>query len=310
MTASKRAVLLVAHGSPETVADVPEFMRLVTGGRMLPGGLVEEVQHRYAQIGRSPLLEITLRQAELLESEIGLPVYVGMRNWKPLIAETIEKMAGDGVEQAVVICLAPQNSITSVGLYRKAVQSAVTETNIEIQFVDSWHAHPDLIAAFSEKLRAAWKRAGVETGRGIPVIFTAHSVPVRTIEQGDPYEAQARATAELAAERVPELAGSELKFAFQSQGMAREPWVGPTVEQTILELKQNGHSGVLIQPIGFLCDHIEVLYDIDIVFKNFAQQNGMNLWRTESLNDSPRLTAALAGLVRSASRWSRLQACV
>lgn len=323
MTGSKSAVLLLAHGSPETPTDVPEFMALVTSGRPLSAEVIEEVKERYARIGRSPLLEITMRQAELLQSAIGLPVFVGMRNWKPLIAETVKKMAAAGVVDAIAICLAPQNSRTSVGLYRKAVLSALAETdrirsrpvpalarvaqasppvlgtNIEIHFVESWHDHPELIRAFSEKLATAWQAACKETGERVPVIFTAHSVPTRTVEEGDPYEKQARETADLIAKRLPELAGVERRFAFQSPGMASGPWLGPTVEETILNLKRAGHSSVLVQPIGFLCDHVEVLYDIDIVFRNFAQQNGMRLWRTESLNDSPALTAALAEVARS-----------
>lgn len=299
-TKSKSAVLLLAHGSPETPADVPEFMALVTGGRPLSAEVIEEVKERYARIGRSPLLAITMRQAELLQSAIGLPVFVGMRNWKPLIAETVKQMSAAGVEEAIAICLAPQNSRTSVGLYRKAVLSAAGGTNIKIQFVESWHDHPQLISAFSEKLAIAWRRACKEAGGRVPIIFTAHSVPTRTVEEGDPYEKQARETAELIAQRLPELSGTERRFAFQSQGMASGPWLGPTVEETILNLKRAGHSSVLVQPNGFLCDHVEVLYDIDIVFKNFAHENGMKLWRTESLNDSSALTAALADVARSA----------
>jgi ferrochelatase len=296
---SKEAVLLLAHGSPETAADVPEFMRLVTGGRQLPQPVIEEVRRRYALIGQSPLLRITLRQAELLALKLGSRVYVGMRNWKPFIAETVQKMAADGVERAAVICLAPQNSRTSVGLYRKALLSAISSTNISVEFVESWHDHPELFHAFAERLKAAWTAASETSGQKLPVLFTAHSVPTRTIEQGDPYEAQARDTAQLVAKQMPKLAATNVKFAFQSQGMALEPWLGPTVEETILELKRAGHSGVVIQPIGFLCDHVEVLYDIDISFKNFAQENGMKLWRTESLNESSGLIAALADLAHA-----------
>lgn len=296
MVRSQEAVLLLAHGSPESAADVPEFMRLVTGGRELPEAVLEEVKHRYALIGRSPLFKITMRQAELLEQKLGLPVYVGMRNWKPFIKEAVQQMAADGVRRAAAICLAPQNSRTSVGLYRKALLSAVSATGIETEFVESWHDHPQLICAFSERLKAAWAAACEISAQRVPVVFTAHSVPTRTIQEGDPYEAQARSTAQLVAKSVPELVAAEVRFAFQSQGMAREPWLGPTVEETILELKRAGHSGVVIQPIGFLCDHVEVLYDIDIGFKNLAQQNGMKLWRTESLNESPELIAALADL--------------
>jgi ferrochelatase len=147
-------------------------------------------------------------------------------------------------------------------------------------------------------LRAGWERACADAGCKLPVIFTAHSVPQRTIADGDPYEAQTKETAALVA-RGAGLAASDWKFAFQSQGMSGGAWLGPTVEATILGLKQEGHRGVFVQPIGFLCDHVEVLYDIDIGFKKFAGKEGLQLWRAESLNDSPLLTAALAELARS-----------
>jgi ferrochelatase len=308
MTARKMAVLLLAHGSPETPADVPEFLRLITGGKPVPDSVIQEVTHRYEQIGHSPLLETTRQQAELLREKIGMPVYVGMRNWRPFVADVVRDMATNGIARAVVVCLAPQNSQTSVGLYRSALFSAAAGTNIEIEFVESWHDHPELIAAFAERLRARWKQACSEAGTEIPVIFTAHSVPMRTIADGDAYALQARETAKLVSRRVTELAETEVRFAFQSQGMSREPWIGPTVEETILKLKRSGYAGVLIQPIGFLCDHVEVLYDIDIGFKKFAEQQGMRLWRTESLNESAKLTAALADVVCTAARGARLQA--
>ena len=304
MTVGKTATLLLAHGSPETPAEVPQFMRLIAGGRLVPDTVIQEVTHRYEQIGHSPLLETTLRQAELLQHEIGMQVYVGMRNWKPFVADVVREMATNRVTRAVVVCLAPQNSQTSVGRYRSALFSAAEGTNIEIEFVESWHDHPELIAAFAERLRTRWKQACTEAGTGIPVIFTAHSVPTRTIADGDPYAVQVRETAKLVSERLTELAETEVRFAFQSQGMSGDPWIGPTVEETILELKRSGHAGVLIQPVGFLCDHVEVLYDIDIGFKKFAEQQGMRLWRTESLNESAKLTAALADLVSAASKGS------
>jgi protoporphyrin/coproporphyrin ferrochelatase len=301
-SSSMEAVLLLAHGSPESAADVPEFMRLVTGGRQLPQSVLEEVTRRYALIGRSPLREITERQAELLQMKLQLPVYVGMRNWKPLIADAVKRMAADGVRRVAAVCLAPQNSRTSVGLYRKAVLSAAAGTTIAIEFVESWHDHPELINAFAERLKTAWTAACENSGQKFPVVFTAHSVPVRTIDEGDPYEYQARNTAELVARSIGQLADVEVRFAFQSQGMAREPWLRPTVEETILGLKREGHTGLVIQPIGFLCDHVEVLYDIDVAFQDFAQQHGMKLWRAESLNDAPRLIAALAGVALDALR--------
>lgn len=281
------AVLLLAHGSPDSVDQVPEFLLRVTGGHSLPPKVVEEVQRRYGLIGRSPLTELTLKQAELLAKKLGLPVYVGMRNWKPFIADAVRTMVADGISRAVVICLAPHNSRTSVGLYRAAL--AAENPPFTVDFVHSWHDHPMLIRAFVEKLRA---------GRppGVPIIFTAHSVPQRTVTEGDPYEQQAKETAALVA-REAALAPEEWSFAFQSQGMSGSAWLGPTAESTILGLKEKGQSSVFIQPIGFLCDHVEVLYDVDIGFKQFAEEHGMRLTRADSLNDSPWLTEALADLV-------------
>lgn len=297
---SRQAILLLAHGSPDRVEDIAEYLRNVTGGRPLPDPVVREVERRYRLIGRSPLTEITLRQAQGVSRATGLPVYVGMRNWRPYIGDTVRQMAEDGITRAVVICLAPHHSRTSVGLYRRALGGASVENAASppfaIDFVESWHDHPLLIAAFAQRLRAGWQRASVEAGGGLPVIFTAHSVPLRTIAEGDPYERQTRETAALVAARVPEVAQGEWRFAFQSQAMSGGEWLGPTVEKTILELKAAGRRGVFVQSIGFVCDHIEILYDIDIAFRRFAEEQGMRLWQAESLNDSPEFMRALAAL--------------
>jgi len=291
------AVLLLGHGSPDRPEGVPEFLRAVTSGRPVPEAVLNEVGHRYSLIGASPLTRITLRQGELLAREAGLPVYVGMRNWKPWIADVRAQMERDGVTHAIAICLAPQNSRTSVGLYRKALFGD-SGAPFDVDFVESWHDQPQLIAAFAERLKAALAIAEKEHGSEPPVIFTAHSVPERTILEGDPYSAQARHTAELVAQAAGLIDGAWW-FAFQSQGMSGGPWLGPTVEDTILGLKELGHSGVLVQPIGFVCDHVEVLYDIDIAFRQFAEKHGMKLWRAESLNDSATFIRALAEVVRA-----------
>jgi len=296
---SKSAVLLLAHGSPDRVEEIPEFLRYVTGGRALPEAVVKEVQHRYGLIGASPLARITLKQGELLARELKLPVYVGMRNWRPLIGDVVGQMRKDSITRAVAICLAPQNSRTSVGLYRAALLGESGVAPFEVDFVDNWHDHPLLIKAFAEKLATGWKRACDEAGARVPIIFTAHSVPQRTITEGDPYEAQAKETASLVAMEVPQLTIDDWQFAFQSQGMSGGVWLGPTVEDTIRGLKAKGHRAVFLQPIGFLCDHVEVLYDIDIAFRQFAEKEGMRLWRAESLNESRTLIAALADVARS-----------
>ena len=290
----RTAVLLLAHGTADSLDDIPEFLRHVTGGRPLPSQVVDEVRHRYSLIGHSPMNEITARQGELLARELGLRVYVGMRNWKPFIPEVVKAIAADGIERVVAICLAPQNSRTSVGLYRKAVEGQSGPPFL-LDFVESWHDHPLLARAFAEKLRAGWDPACREANARIPITFTAHSVPQRTIAEGDPYEIQARETAALVA-KTSNLQEKDWTFAFQSQGMSGGAWLGPTVEDTILRLKSEGHTGVFLQPIGFLCDHVEVLYDIDIGFRDFAQKHGMRLWRAESLNESPTLIQALVDI--------------
>jgi ferrochelatase len=295
------AVLLLAHGTADSIDDIPAFLRNVTGGQSVPPQVIKEVRHRYALIGHSPMNEITARQGELLARELKLPVYVGMRNWKPLIPDVVKKMASDGVARALAICLAPQNSRTSVGLYRKAVEGEAGPP-FALDFVESWHDHPLLIHAFAENLRAGWLAACAETGAKLPVVLTAHSVPERTIAEGDPYEGQTRETAAL----VAKAAGLNVKdwsFALQSQGMSGGAWLGPTVEETIMGLKTKGHNTVFVQPIGFLCDHVEVLYDIDIGFQEFAKKHEMRLWRAESLNESPLLIAALAEIVRTRVHW-------
>jgi ferrochelatase len=304
---------------------------------------VEEIQHRYAQIGGSPLTRLTLQQAALLQRQINLPVYVGMRNWRPYIVDTVRQMRADGITSAVAICLAPQNSRTSVGLYRRAAyaEAGTGADALRIDFIEAWADHPLLAAAFANRLRTTWKAACAEAGRKVPVIFTAHSVPCRTIHtpvqspaaadrsaghspepvrepvrpvlaersyalpanaaQGpDPYPVEAKKTASLVAGQLAAdgLAGQDWFFAFQSQGASGGPWIGPTVEETMKAVQAEGHAGCILQPIGFLCDHVEVLYDIDIAFAQLAAELGLRLWRPESLNASPLLIDALANLTQ------------
>jgi protoporphyrin/coproporphyrin ferrochelatase len=295
MSGPKSAILLLAHGSPESPADIPEFMKYITGGRPVPDTVIKEITHRYSLIGKSPLTEITMRQAEALQSKMGLPVYVGMRNWKPFINDAVQQITANGIEKVVAICLAPQNSSTSVGLYSKALAEE-RKPGLSVQFVESWHDQPLLIQAFAERLEPVWRQASAEMGSALPVIFTAHSVPMRTIHAGDPYEKQVKETAQLVAQNIAGLTPELRHFAFQSQGMTGGPWLGPTVETVMLEQKRRGHKGVVIAPIGFVCDHVEVLYDIDINFRQFANEQQLKLWRPESLNTSPTFIAALAKL--------------
>ena len=333
------AVLLLAHGTPNVLGEMAEYLAKVTGGRALPPEVVAELQHRYAQIGLGetptpeppPLTRWTLAQGRLLELALKaaghpLRVYVAMRNWHPFIADVVARMRGDGVTRSIAICLAPQNSRTSIGLYRRALVAALeadpATPKIDLTFVESWSEEPALVAAFAQRLAALYPRACAEASAAaqkiaaLPILFTAHSVPCRTIMTGeasvagarpgtpmqatpDPYPVEAKRTAELvfvsAFQTAP--APPPWCFAFQSQGVAGGPWIGPTVEDTLATLAAEGHSGVILQPVGFLCDHVEILYDIDIAFTQTARALGLRLYRPESLNDSPLLTEALVHVV-------------
>jgi ferrochelatase len=293
---ARNAVLLIAHGSPENASDIPEFLRLVTGGRGVPDSVVKEIQHRYSLIGCSPLTCHTIGQANGVQRETGLPTYIGMRNWHPFISDTLEQMTRDGFEHAVAICLAPQNSRTSVGLYKQVL--ADKHVPFTIDFVESWHDHPLLIQAFAENHRAAYTAACSEANSELLTLFTAHSVPQRTIAEGDPYESQARDTAGLVA-RALDLKDDQWRFAFQSQGMSGGTWLGPTVESILEQYAREGKTGVFFQPIGFVCDHVEILYDIDIAFRDFAAKLGMKIWRAASLNNSVPFAQAIADIART-----------
>jgi ferrochelatase len=311
---AKQAVLLLAHGTPETVEQIPEYLRNVVSGRPLPQALVEEIQHRYSIIGRSPLTEITMEQARLVEAELSaggqqVAVYVGMRNWRPYIPDVVRQMRNDGVEEAAVICMAPQNSRTSVGLYRRAVEAEAG--GLRIDFTPGWAQHPLLVQAFAERLRPAISKLAAEVGAPVPVLFTAHSVPTRTVEPAkdadaeprlwpgagaDPYAGEAKRTAELVAALVNQI--PRWWFAFQSQGASGGPWIGPSVESTLDLIAAEGVKALVLQPIGFLCDHVEILYDVDHLFREYAAGRGIRLERPESLNDSVTLAKAVSDLAR------------
>ena len=290
-------VLLLAHGAPDRLEDVPEFLLNIRSGRPLPPPVVEEITDRYALIGGgSPLRRWTEVQAGSLSKRTGLPVFYGMRNWKPFIADVIPEIVSSGVTRLAVVCLAPQNSRTSVGLYRQRLAEAITAAgaDLHLEFIESWHDHPKLVAALAEKLRVGLEHTEERAGVRVPVILTAHSVPEKTIAAGDPYDEQVKETARL----VAEAAGlNDWRQAYQSQGMTKEPWIGPTVQSRLDELAAAGHRHVFLAPIGFVCDHVEILFDIDILFRGYAEKKGMTLARSESLNDSPLLIEALHSLV-------------
>lgn len=286
----KQGLLLLAHGAPERLEDVESYLSFVRGGRPGSAKVLEEVRSRYRAIGgSSPLLSWARAQAEALGTLIGMPVFYGMRNWHPFIRETMDCIRASGVERLAAIALAPQYSDLSVGLYIRRTEEAAREAGMtaEIVWARSYHDEPRLIEAFAERL------AKVLTGQ--KVLFTAHSLPEKALAQGDPYDRECRATAAAVAARV-RLAGYD--FAYQSQGFTDDRWLGPTVESCLDRYASEGVREVLLDPIGFVCDHVEILYDIDIMFRQYAAARGISLVRPESLNGSATFTAALAEVAR------------
>lgn len=295
------AVLLLAYGGPAQLADVPAYLADIRGGRPTPPALVEEFTERYRLIGgRSPLLDITRSLADRLQQKLGLPVYIGMRHWHPYIKETIAQMGALGVARATVICLAPHYSKMSIGAYRQRLDEALAAagTAMAIDFVDSWHLQPEYLAGLAARARQALARFA-EPDR-VQVVFTAHSLPAAIIEQGDPYDEQIRATAAAVAGMLG-LPADRWLLAYQSAGRRGERWLGPAVEEVVSTQAQGGVRDLLIAPVGFVMDHVEVLYDLDIELQQAAVEAGAHVERTPMLNDGPELVDALASIVRANS---------
>jgi ferrochelatase len=301
-------VLLMAYGGPDCLEDVEPYLLDIRGGRPTSPELVEEIMERYALIGgRSPLLELTRQQAQSLEAHLNRSgdtryrVYIGMRHWQPRIKEAVARMVEDGIEQAVALVMAPHYSRMSTGAYFARLDEALQDLGADIAFtrIQSWHDHPGLIDALEEKsieALARYERDGVGT---LPkVIFSAHSLPSRILDWGDPYDAQLHETAARLAGRL-DLPSDRWLFCYQSAGRSPEPWLGPKIEDVIVELAKAGEKRLLMVPIGFVCDHVEVLYDIDIEGRALAEAHGARLERSESLNASPTFIAALADIVES-----------
>ena len=284
-------VLLMAHGTPDSLEEMPEYLRLVRGGRQPSAELVEEMRHNYQAIGgRSPLTDITLAQAEALRARLGrdLPVAVGMRNWRPFIADAIGQLAFSGVNRIIGLPLAPQFSTLSVQKYLDAAQAALPE-GCRFEAVRSYATHPLLLDAFAARVREA------RPAPGDTLVFTAHSLPTRVIEAGDRYCQEVEATARRVAERL-EVGPYDL--AYQSAGRTPEPWIGPELGALIRARAREGARRILVVPIGFVCDHTEVLFDIDVQAAQVARDCGVILSRTGSLNTMPAFIALLEDLVR------------
>lgn len=306
----KIGLLVMAYGSPNSLDEIEPYLLDIRGGRPTSQELVEEIKGRYARIGgRSPLLHWTIEQASALEEELnrrfktsGLQFqsYVGMRHWEPRIREAVAGLASDGLHTAVGLVMAPHSSRLSTGGYFARLEEAVADLDAELKIhrIESWHDHPGLIGALSEKVEEGLRKFD---GADPFVLYTAHSLPKRILSEGDPYDRQLNETARLVADRLS-LPSDRWRFCYQSAGHSQEPWLGPQLEEVIPELAAQGEKELLVAPIGFVCDHVEILFDIDIEAQELAQNHGLKLERTDSLNASPAFITALADIVSDTIR--------
>lgn len=292
-------VLLMAYGSPRSLEEIGAYYTHIRGGRPPSPELVAELRARYERIGgHSPLQEITARQAAgvqrvLTDRHVPAHVYVGMKHAPPFVEQTVAQMATEGIRTAVGIALAPHYSKISVASYFTTASQSAVRHGIALRTVESWHDHPGFIAALAARVRQARQRFGDVS---IPVIFTAHSLPQRITTLNDPYPAQLHRTCELVAEAADL---PDWQFAYQSASHTGEPWLGPDLLETLQTMRHEGHRTVLVCPLGFVADHLEVLYDIDVEAAELAASLGMRLERTPSLNDAPEFVAAVADLAQA-----------
>jgi ferrochelatase len=288
----KTAVILMAYGSPATAEDVPAYLADIREGRPISQEAVDELTERYQRIGgRSPLDDLTEAQRAALERELGVPVFVGMKHWRPRIADAVEAALAGGAETIVGLVLAPHYSRLSIAGYRERLEQAL-QGRAELVFVESWHDHGPFLDVLAERVR----------GFDGHVVFTAHSLPERILRDGDPYRDQLLETSRLVAERAGLANDLDHKvgwsFAFQSASSTGEPWLGPDILEELDRLAANGVRRVLVCPVGFVSDHLEILWDLDVEGRERAEELGLELERIESLNDDPAFIRALAEVVR------------
>jgi len=305
----KVGVLLMAYGGPNSLDEVEPYYTHILRGRKPSPEALQNLLERYRSIGgKSPLNEITFAQAQLLQEllnaslthhESRFTVYVGMKHCHPYIAETVKQMASNGVTEAIGIIMAPHYSRYSVAEYIGYAKKANEELGnpIRFRFVVSWATHPLLIQCFANKVRQSWAQFEPEVQGEVKFVFTAHSLPMRILDEGDPYPDELRRTCESIAYEV---GIDDWLLAYQSA--SGENWLGPDILAVLEVLAHNGHRHVLVVPVGFLCDHLEVLYDIDIEAKRKAEELGMELRRTEMPNTDPLLITALADITTKAMR--------
>lgn len=293
----------MAYGGPNSLDDVEPYLLDVRGYRPTSQEIIHEVRERYRQIGgHSPILERTRDQAQALEAALNskgelFKAFVGMRHWHPFINQTLADMSAAGIEKAVALVMAPHYSRVSIGAYIKKIQE--TETDLEIEPIERWHLLPGYLDALAGRVQAALECFPADVRDSVPVIFTAHSLPERILEWNDPYADELNETV---AELAKRLGPNHHEFAFQSAAISSEPWLGPDAGDVIERLASEGCKHVLIAPIGFVCEHVEVLYDVDIIFKGQAESLGMQLERIEMLNTAPRMIAGLAELVLNVAK--------
>jgi ferrochelatase len=283
-----KAVVLMAYGSPERLADVPAYYSDIRGGRPIRPELLEDLVERYRRLGideGSPLNAITEETRAALEAELGdVPVFTGMKHWTPRIAEAADAAVSAGAETVVGLVLAPHYSAMSIAGYRTQLERAL-DGRAELAFIDSWHDEPGFVELLADRVR----------GTGADVVFTAHSLPARILEGGDPYKDQLLETSRLIAER----AGlDDWSFSFQSESQTGEPWLGPDILDHLEELHERGITEVLVCPVGFVADHLEIRWDLDHEAAAKARTLGLEFSRIEMPNADPAFIEVLAGLVR------------
>jgi protoporphyrin/coproporphyrin ferrochelatase len=298
------AILVMAYGTASGPDDVERYYTDIRGGRAPSPALLEELKDRYAAIGnRFPLLEITRRQAKGLEEELNrdepgrFNVYLGMKHSSPFIREGVAHIRDDGVERAVGLVLAPHYSRLSVGTYIERVEAALDQNRegLSFTFIKSWHDHPRFIEILAARVEEAVAELSPEERDRAVVVFTAHSLPARIVEEGDSYPSQLEETADLVAKAL----GLPLyRTGWQSAGRTPEPWLGPDLGAVIGEEAGNGRSAIVVCACGFVADHLEILYDLDIEAQKQANESDIRLVRTRSMNDDPRFISALGAVVR------------
>jgi ferrochelatase len=289
-------VLVMAYGGPNNLDEVEPYLLDVRGYRPTAPEIIHEVRERYKLIGgRSPILQQTQAQADALQAALDdnvFKTFVGMRHWHPYLKDTLAQMQAQGIDRAVGLVMAPHYSRLSIGAYYKKVEEA--HSPIEIARIERWHLLPGYLAATAERVRVALQRFPAEVRANVPIIFSAHSLPERILSWNDPYPDELRATVAAVMERF---GPHPHEFAFQSAAISNEPWLGPDVGAALDRLAAEGQKHALIAPIGFVVEHVEILYDIDIVYQQQAQKLGLHLERIEMLGNAPAVMNGLAELI-------------